>query len=173
MQMDAGLDTGAMLHKCAAEIGADETSSQLHDRLAALGAEALMQALPGIADGTLKGEAQDDALACYADKLVKSEGEIDWAQPAEAIARQVRGLNAWPVAETTLDGAKLRVWLAEAVDGSGAPGQVVAASREGVDVGTGDGLLRITSLQLPGKRALSAADFVNSRDIVGAQLGGQ
>jgi methionyl-tRNA formyltransferase len=173
MQMDAGLDTGAMLHKCAAEIGADETSSQLHDRLAALGAEALMQALPGIADGTLKGEAQDDALACYADKLVKSEGEIDWTQPAEKIARQVRGLNAWPVAETTLDGAKLRVWLAEAIDGSGAPGQVIAASRDGIDVGTGDGLLRITSLQLPGKRALSAADFVNSRDIVGAQLGGQ
>ncbi len=171
MRMAAGLDTGDMLLKRRIAIGADESASQLHDRLAALGAEALLAALPGIADGSLRGEPQDESQACYAAKLEKSEAQIDWTRPARQIARAVRAFNAWPVAESRFDGQRLRIWQAHAVAGSGPPGRVMAAAREGIDVATGEGLLRITRLQLPGKKPLAAAEFLNGRDPLGAQLG--
>jgi len=171
MQMAAGLDTGDMLLKRRIAIGAEESAEQLQERLAALGAEALRAALPGIADGSLAAEPQDDSQACYAAKLDKTEAQIDWTQPARRIARAVRAFNAWPVAESCLDGQRLRIWEASAIAGSGTPGRVVAAARDGIDVATGDGLLRITRLQLPGKKPLGAAEFLNGRDPLGAQLG--
>jgi methionyl-tRNA formyltransferase len=172
MQMEAGLDTGPMLLVRRQPIAPDETGGSLHDKLSVLGAEALMAALPGIEAGTLAPQRQDDALATYARKLQKGEALIDWAAPALAIERQVRAFNPWPVAETRLDGETLRIWRAQAIDGpGGAAGTVVATSRDGIDVATGDGRLRVLELQPPGRRVMSARDYLNSRDLAGARLG--
>jgi methionyl-tRNA formyltransferase len=173
MEMEAGLDTGPMLLKREIAIGAAETGGALHDRLSELGAEALMAALPGIVDGTLKAEPQDDRLANYASKLDKAESAINWQEPAVAIDRQVRAFNPWPVAQTLMDGQVLRIWESEALTGESdlSVGTITACNRAGIDVVTGQGLLRIKSLQLPGKRAMSAADFLNAHNPTGVVLG--
>jgi len=172
MRMEAGLDTGPMLLVRRLPIARDETGGSLHDKLSVLGAEALMAALPGIAAGTLVPQPQDEALATYARKLNKGEALIDWTSPALAIERQVRAFNPWPVAETRLDGEALRVWRARAIDGSGGvAGTVVAVSGDGIDVATGEGRLRILDLQPPGRRVMSARDYLNARNLAGAVLG--
>ena len=154
------------------ELAPDETGGSLHDRLSELGAEALMKALPGIADGSLVPRVQDDSGANYARKLDKAEAWIDWHQPAAAIERQVRAFNPWPVAQTRFEDANMRIWDAYAIKGEGAaPGTVMTAGRDGIDVATGDGLLRIIELQMPGKRAMSAQDFINAHSIQGTLLG--
>ena len=172
MQMEAGLDTGPMFLIERLPIKDDETGGSLHDKLSDLGAEALMKALPGIADGSLKPEPQDDEQSNYARKLSKSEAAIDWNRPAVEIERQVRAFNPWPVAYAQYENAHMRVWNAEAISGVGStPGTVMSATRDGIDVATADGLLRITHLQMPGKRAMSAQDFINANDIQGNVLG--
>ncbi|MET0066879.1 MAG: methionyl-tRNA formyltransferase [Candidatus Thiodiazotropha sp.] len=172
MQMEAGLDTGPMLIKSQTPIAAEETGGSLHDRLADLGAEALLQVLPGLSDGSLEGEVQDDDLATYARKLDKQEARIDWHQDAGQIDRQVRAFNPWPVAHCLLRGQVMRVWNSQAMPGAPAvpPGTVVASGKAGIDVATGAGVLRITQLQMPGKRALSAGDFLNAHDVDGVVL---
>ncbi|MEN8175066.1 MAG: methionyl-tRNA formyltransferase [Pseudomonadota bacterium] len=172
MRMEAGLDTGPVYLVRETRIGERETAAELHDRLAHLGAEALMAALPGIADGSLAPVPQEDADAPYARKLDKAEARIDWTLSAAEIDRRVRAFNAWPVAFTHLDRQSLRIWEAETVpDTSQAPpGTVVAQTRAGIDVATGDGVLRILKLQLPGKRATGAREFLNARRISGARL---
>jgi methionyl-tRNA formyltransferase len=172
MQMEKGLDTGPVYLMERLAIDPDETGGSLHDRLSLLGAQALMKALPGIADGSLRGQPQDDDRAVYAHKLQKSEALIDWHRPAAELERQVRAFNPWPVAQTRFEDANLRVWEAYAVTGECAePGTVMTAGRDGIDVSTGDGLLRITRLQLPGKRSMSARDFINAHPIQGVVLG--
>jgi methionyl-tRNA formyltransferase len=165
MQMDQGLDTGDMLLKVACPIEPTDTSASLHDKLITLGCPALIDALNGLEAGTLTPERQDDSQATYASKLVKTEGEIDWHHSAQAIHRQVRGLTPWPGAYTDWQGQTLRIQQARLVDArtDQPPGSLVALKPEGIEVATGDGVLAIERLQLPGKKAMSAADVLNAR----------
>jgi len=165
MQMDAGLDTGDMLLKRCCPIAADDTSGSLHDRLAELGAEALLAALEQLQRGTLSAEPQDGTQANYAHKLTKHEGEIDWSRSASELERQVRGLNPWPVAYSELQGERVRIWSAEALaqPSEQPPGTLINADRDGLHVATGKGVLSITRLQLPNARQLDAADLLNAR----------
>lgn len=166
MRMEAGLDTGPMLLKVSTPITADDTGGSLHDRLATLGAAAVVEAIPQLAAGTLHGEVQDDALATYAHKLNKDEARLDWSRPAEELERLVRAFNPWPVCHTTLGEAALKVYAAERVaagEGQGAPGTILDASRDGLTVACGQGALRLTRLQLPGGKPLGFAELYNSR----------
>ncbi|WP_165667344.1 methionyl-tRNA formyltransferase [Metapseudomonas otitidis] len=163
MQMEAGLDTGPMLLKVTTPIAAGDTGGSLHDRLAQLGPQAVVQAIAGLAAGTLQGEVQDDALATYAHKLNKDEARIDWNRPADELERLVRAFNPWPICHSTLDGQPLKVLAAEPAEGRGRPGQILDASKDGLTVACGEGALRLTRLQLPGGKPLAFTDLYNSR----------
>ncbi|MCG7944599.1 MAG: methionyl-tRNA formyltransferase [gamma proteobacterium symbiont of Stewartia floridana] len=172
MQMEAGLDTGPMLSIRSTPIDAKETGGSLHDRLAELGSAALIEVLPGLSEGSVEAIPQDDSQANYASKLDKEEARIDWSQSAVQIDRQVRAFNPWPVAHCLYGDKVMRVWNSEVVsaDGSASPGQVVATAKTGFDVATGEGVLRISQLQMPGKRAMSAGDFLNAHNMDGVVL---
>lgn len=168
IQMDEGLDTGSILAREACAISESDTGSSLHDKLAKLGGRLIVEVLDRMAVGPLQGTVQDDALACYARKLDKAETWIDWSAEAAAIERQVRAFNAWPVARSLLQDQMLLVWRAEAEIGDtsrAVPGAVLDASSEGVRVATGKGVLRILEVQPPGGRRMSAADFLNGRNL--------
>ena len=173
MQMDKGLDTGDMLHIVRCPIEPTDTAEILHDRLAGLGSAALLDTLEMIAQGKAQPVGQDDAQANYAEKLQKAEALIDWRRSAEQLSRTVRAFNPWPVAFTRFDEKNLRIWLAEALPDStdATPGAVLAESRAGIDVATGDGILRVQQLQMPGGKALSAEQFLNAHSLLGVQLG--
>ena len=173
MQMEAGLDTGPMLLARAVPIGARETAATLHDRLATLGAEALLAALEEIAQGTATPRAQPAEGVTYATKLRKEEATIDWSRSAAEIDRQIRAFDPWPVAETRLHGQQLRVWQATPIDSRASrnPGEVLATSAVGIDVSTGNGVLRLTRVQRAGRKALSAAEFLKAHRLDGAVLG--
>ena len=163
MQMEAGLDTGPMLLKVRTPIAADDTGGSLHDRLALLGPQAVIQAIAGLAAGTLQGEVQDDSLATYAHKLNKDEARLDWTRPAVELERLVRAFHPWPICHSTLNGEALKVHAAELGEGAGAPGTILAADKQGLTVACGQGALRLTRLQLPGGKALDFRDLYNSR----------
>ncbi|NID04883.1 methionyl-tRNA formyltransferase [Luteibacter jiangsuensis] len=166
MQMEAGLDTGPVLIERRTPIAADETGGSLHDRLAALGADALAEGLRRVMAGeTLAPRAQAEEGVAYAHKLDKAEARLDFAQPAIDLERKVRAFDPWPVAEADIAGERLRIWSARAVPGvSGAePGQVLAATRDGIDVACGDGALRLLAVQRAGGRRIGAADYLNAR----------
>jgi methionyl-tRNA formyltransferase len=175
MRMAAGLDTGPLYLLRPLAIAPRETGGSLSDKLATLGAQALVEALPGIADGSLIPVPQDDDLANYAHKLSKAEAEVDWSRPAVEIDRLIRAFDPWPVAQTSLEGVSLRLWGSELTDlippPAALPGQVLAAGKGGIEVATGAGVLRLTRLQPPGKRPMSAAEFLNARHLDGARLG--
>lgn len=171
MCIEPRLDAGPILHKRSCLILPQDTAQDLYDRLGELGALALRDCLPGIVAQTLIAEPQDEALVTYAEKLDKSEAPLDWSRPAIALERQVRAFNPWPVAETRYGEATLRVWralaLPERVDA--APGTVVNAKKT-LDVATGDGLLRLLEVQLPGGKRLAAENFLNAHDLSGVRL---
>jgi methionyl-tRNA formyltransferase len=165
MVMDVGLDTGAMLIKRATPIGPEETAGELHDRLALLGREAMEETLERLCAGTLKAEAQDDALSTYAPMMKKEDGRIDWSRSAQAIHNQVRGLDPWPGAFTHLDGEVLKLARTRPEAGEGEPGTVFSAGSDGVRIACGEGILLVRELQLPGKRRLAARDFLQGKPL--------
>jgi methionyl-tRNA formyltransferase len=172
MQIVRKLDAGDMLHKEECVIGADDTASDLHNKLAELGAIGLSKVLVQMEAGTLQPEPQDESLVTYAEKLTKSEAIINWKQSASMIALKVRGLNAWPVAQTLYQGKILRIWQAEAFakDTDLEPGIVNCVNKH-MDVATGKGTLRLHEVQLPGGTRMMAQAFLNAHKVNGVKLG--
>ncbi|MDW4563473.1 MULTISPECIES: methionyl-tRNA formyltransferase [Aeromonas] len=165
MQMDVGLDTGAMIRKVSCPIAFDETSASLYDKLAELGPQALVDTLGAMAAGDTAAEAQDDALANYAQKLSKEEARIDWSMEAVAIERCIRAFNPWPISWFEVAEQTIKVWQAEVIDSDHgqSAGTLLKADKQGIDVATGKGVLRLLTLQPPGKKAMSVPDLLNSR----------
>ncbi|WP_369349377.1 methionyl-tRNA formyltransferase [Stenotrophomonas sp. JAG2] len=170
MQMEAGLDTGPVLLKQHIAIGPNDTGGQLHDRLAALGEQVLSDGL-GLLRAGIKpiAQPQPEAGVTYAHKLDKAEARLDWAQDAHALARTVRAFNPWPIAEAMLAGERVRIHGAIALDDnqSKAPGTLLGASRDGIDIACGQGALRLRVLQREGGKAITAADYLNARRDLG------
>ncbi|MCZ4304081.1 methionyl-tRNA formyltransferase [Zoogloeaceae bacterium G21618-S1] len=171
MKMDAGLDTGDMLLRQAVPIPPDATTASLHDTLATLGGEMIVDAICRLAIKNLEGERQPAEGVTYAHKIAKAEARLDWHRPAIELARQVRAFDPFPGAVAELDGRLIKLWQASPADDSGAPGTVLKADAEGVLIACGDGALRVTVLQQPGGRRVSAAEFLQASPLVaGAQL---
>ncbi len=166
MQMEAGLDTGPVLLRQHTPISDTDTGGQLHDRLAQMGAQVLSDGL-GLLRAGLKPvpQVQPEAGVTYAHKLDKAEARLDWSRDAAALARTVRAFNPWPVAEASLAGERVRIHGAVAIaDNLGkAPGAVIGASREGIDIACGEGALRLRVVQREGGKAITAADYLNAR----------
>jgi methionyl-tRNA formyltransferase len=165
MQMDAGLDTGAMLRTANIAIDSDDTTATLHDKLAALGARMIVEALGKLEhDGALAATPQPQAGATYAEKIGKHEAGLDWRRPAEALARQVRAFDPFPGGAATLeDGAALKIWAAQPAAAKtlgAAPGTIVELSPDGIVVACGEGALRLTQLQKPGGKRLPVREFL-------------
>ncbi len=163
MQMEAGLDTGPMLRKTHCVINATDTSQTLHDRLAQLGADALVATLQDLQQGSLHPEIQNNDLATYANKIEKEEAKIHWQHSAEAIVRQIRAFNSWPIAHATLGDKIIKIWEAQALPSitHAEPGMILHADKRGIDVATGKGIVRLLTLQLPGHKAMSVVDMLN------------
>lgn len=166
MLMDEGLDTGDMLVKRSLPIGADETAGELHDRLARLGRDVLEETLARFCAGTLHPQPQDDSQSTYAPMLKKEDGLIHWQQPALEVHNRIRGLDPWPGAFTYWQGETLKLFCSR-LDRhcSGSPGQVLAASAEGIQVACGEGAVRILELQRAGYKRLPVADFLRGAEL--------
>jgi len=180
MHMDAGLDTGPVLLQRHCAISREHTGGRLHDELSVLGAEALLAALEGLGRGSLTGVPQPREGVTYAAKINKAESRIDWRGDAEGIDRQVRALNPWPVAETTLEGEQLRIFVARAESASyetlnaskrDDPGMIVCVQDDFMRVACGTGTVAITQVQRPGRRPVSVRDFSHTRTLLGHRLG--
>lgn len=165
MQMDVGLDTGAMIRKVNCPISADDTSASLYDKLAELGPQALVDTINAMAAGETAANAQDDALANYAEKLSKEEARIDWSMDAVTIERCIRAFNPWPISWFEVADQTIKVWQAKVIasEHGQQPGTLLNADKQGIDIATGQGILRLLTLQPPGKKAMSVADLLNSR----------
>jgi methionyl-tRNA formyltransferase len=181
MRMEEGLDTGPVLRTRSIEISPLDTAGSLHDRLAIIGGELICLTLDELAAGRAVEMPQPQNGITYAEKISKTEALIDWQEDAVLVLRRIRAFNPWPVAETRLDGAQLRIWQAELAPVIAAaaprtpvprasPGTVLDATADGIDVACGQGVLRIVRLQLPGRKPLAAHEFIKARPLVGARF---
>lgn len=172
MQMDVGLDTGDMLLKRYCDIGPHDNASDLHDRLADIGPPALLETLNLLAEGKAQPEAQDDTLSNYASKIEKQEAQINWQEPAELIDRKVRAFNPFPICFTDFNHQRLKIHRTQILSSDGEstlPAGTLKHDSDGLWVQCGSGKLAITSLQLPGKKAITASEFANgARDLLQA-----
>ena len=164
MQMDAGLDTGPMLRSRAEPIRADDTTGSLHDRLAQLGADMIVEALRALPGGLTATPQPADGVT-YAAKIGKAEATVDWNRPAAEIERAIRAFNPFPGAVATLQQTPVKLWRARAIDATGTPGEVLLAEGAGVIVACGQGALCVTELQKPGGKRLPAAEFLRGMPI--------
>jgi methionyl-tRNA formyltransferase len=174
MQLDEGLDTGPTLLERRRHIGTHDTAGDLHDALSELGAAALIEAIDGIAAGTLAARPQPANGANYAPKIDKSEARLDWSAGAAELDRRVRAFNPWPMAETLFAGESLRVLRASVADGTAdeaAPGTLLGIAEDGLRVACGAGVLAVRELQRAGKRPVSARDFANAVRLDGIRFG--
>lgn len=173
MQMAEGLDTGDILLKVSSPITSHDTSESIHDRLSNDGAQALLTVLEQLGLNQLQPEVQDESLTTYAHKLDKAEAEIDWTDSAEQIDRKIRAFNPWPVSFTKYNGKLLRIFMSKLepqIKSSAVAGTVISESKEGIYITTGDGVLSFSRLQLPGKKAINASDFLNGRSLLDHKL---
>ena len=172
MRMEAGLDTGPVMLAREVAVGPRESAGELEARLAVAGGAAIVEALDALAAGRAGFVPQDPARATYAAKLTKAEARLDWREGAAALARRVRALYPRPIAETTLEGAQLRIHEAEAVSTAPGPvpGTIVSAGADGIVVMAGEGALALKRVQLPGRRAVGARELANARALVGKVL---
>ncbi len=167
MLMEKGLDTGDMLLKAETPIGEEETSGELHDRLMHIGAELLIETIKRISDGSIVPEKQNDEESCYAPMLTKELARIDWTQDSDVIYNLVRGMNPWPVAHTEYMGEMLKVYqVKKGEKAKGKPGQIVSATKDGVDVVCGDGkVITLAEIQFKGQRRMTVRDYLNGHEI--------
>jgi methionyl-tRNA formyltransferase len=176
MRMDEGLDTGPMLASRTLEIRADDSAKSMHERLARLGADLIVETLAALQAGSLHELPQPSAGVTYAAKIAKAEALIDWHEDAAQVSRRIRAFNPWPIAETRLNGTQLRLWEArvrtDAAPGT-LPGTVLDATHDGIDVACGSGVLRILRLQLAGRKALAAREFIQGQRLEGARFAAQ
>ena len=174
MQMDEGLDTGDMLEKVEVPLGEKITGGELHDLLAEAGAKLCVQTLEKLEKGELKPEKQGETPTAYARMLDKKLGNIDWTRPAVEIERLIRGLNPWPSAYTTWNEKTMKIWYADVVDEekTAEPGTIIEVTKQTFSVQTGEGVLRINELQIPGKKKMSADAFLRGYQVkTGEKLG--
>ena len=165
MQMDRGLDTGAMLTRAVLPILDSDTTGSLHDRLAALGAREIVRLLPELAAGTVSAAPQDDTQACYAAKIGKEEARLDWTRPALELDRRIRAFNPFPGAFGLLEGNPLKIWLARPAPGAGAPGRILAISDGGLLIACGEGALEVMEVQKAGGRRLPISAFISGHPL--------
>ena len=172
MKVVKKLDAGDMLLKAECPITETDTSSNLHDRLAQMGAEALIKVVEQYQQGSVQAKPQDESLVTYAHKLEKHESTLDWNDSATALDRKIRGLNAWPVAQTLFNGQVLRVWNSMLIERkiSAEPGTINCAEHQ-LDIVTGDGVVRLLEVQLPGGKRIAGKDFLNAHLADGVKLG--
>jgi methionyl-tRNA formyltransferase len=187
MRMESGLDAGPILASRAIDIGALDNSRTIHDRLARIGAELMLETLDALREGCAREMPQPAEGVTYAAKITKAEALIDWRQDALEIWRRVRAFNPWPVAETKFNGAQLRIFEAEMLDAevflasrqsgaapgtqlAAAPGMVLAATHDGIDVACGRGIVRILRLQLAGRKPILAKEFIKGQRLDGARF---
>lgn len=163
MYMDQGLDTGDMLMKATVDIGPDETAGELHDRLSAAGARLLVKALAEIENGTAKRERQDESLTCYSPMLDKTLCKIDWGKKAQQVHNQVRGLNPWPVAISSVHGKNIKIFGTRVRKEQGKAGEVLSCTP--LIVACGEGSVELTEVQLEGKKKMSASDFLRGHQL--------
>lgn len=168
MQMDEGLDTGDMILKKEVSVSEDETGESLHDKLAAAGAELCVETLKAVEDGTAVFEKQGESPTPYAKMLTKEMGNIDWTWPAERIGRLIRGLNPWPSAYTHWNGKVMKIWRAKAEKsgvGEMTPGTICRVGKNDLCVQTGDGILRVYEVQIPGKKRMDTGAFLRGYSV--------
>ncbi len=169
MQMDEGLDTGPMLAERTVDIAADDTTATLHDRLAATGAQLLIDTLPDLLAGRITAVPQPADGTCYAAKIGKAEAALDFRRPATELACAIRAFDPFPGALMTVDGTPIKLWRARVEPASGEPGRILAVGDDGVVIACGEGALRVTELQKPGGKRLPAADFLHGHPLVVGQ----
>ncbi|MGN0497567.1 MAG: methionyl-tRNA formyltransferase [Acutalibacteraceae bacterium] len=163
MYMDEGLDTGDMIMKRSCEIGENETAGELHDKLSALGAQLIVEALKALENGSAKREKQDDSLSCYSPMLDKSLCQIDWSKSAQQVHNKVRGLSPWPVATSSINGKKVKIHQTLLSSDNGTPGEIISLSP--LTVACGSGSVIINELQLEGKKRMNSQSFLNGHKL--------
>jgi methionyl-tRNA formyltransferase len=170
MGMEEGLDTGPMMLIERVAIEDLDTTGSLHDRLAALGAEMIVEALRRMEGGALPATPQPEEGVTYAAKISKEEAKLDFALPSDVLWRKVRAFNPFPGAQGSVNGTAIKIWQTELAEGKGEPGQVLATDASGIVVACGEGALRLLQLQKPGGKRLAAAEFLKSFPLAGLRF---